>query len=176
MILGEIMLYDEHMKYGEIFCEHFDIDKDFSNWSTVPDYKFYLKSKMQNKFFHRFTNHGVDNTIHTVKLAKDNDKFYFDKDYLPEIYHLVLSHSYLDLFNSIIIPSYPNNYEFNYIPEQWVQYITPLSSAPDDISEAFKSIIYEYNDVNMLTENLAYEYRNLPGTVCRYTKEILSYY
>ncbi len=170
------MISEGHKAFGRALNEVFDVPERFIKWTVGPDYGYWLKYGGLRKIFHRFTLHGLDNVENCIQLLKSEDKFIYDEDYRLEIEFMVASHSYLDLFNGPIGPSYKSNLEFKGIPRQTKHYLRPLAKPPDGLEEALEEGLKEFKTIEEAKGFIEEEYQNIPGEYRYFTKNILTLY
>jgi len=170
------MLSSGHRCFGEVFCDKFGIPDKYKIWARAPDFGYWLKDRKWNYYLHRFTLHGYPNSFNCIKLFKNDDRFPYDEDYCYEISVLVRSHTYLDLFNSFLVPSYPNSADFKYIKEQHKTYLEPMSDDPDNIKEIFEEVLDSFTGVSDLDVYFTNEFTRLPEEKTFFTEKIIEGY
>ena len=163
-----------HELFVEKMCEEFDKPKKYTNWATAPDYGFWLKSRGANRFGHRFTLHGFDNVLPAIDVLKGEDKFEYDLEYDTMIRTGVASHTFLDLFNFYVVPSYPKSSDLAYLPDRTGYYIkcgfshfnpkTYQQTHPtlEEWDRTFESIVSEYENIEDLNLAMVEEFYALP--------------
>lgn len=153
-----------HLIFGEVLCNYLDIPIDLHNWAKIPDAKFYKPNEFTNFLFHRWTLHGFANIDTCIVKGVESDKYRFEKKYEEEIRCLIASHTFLDLFNGPIVPSYPDSSSINLIPRQLPKYLLVALNDPadDDLREVFTEIVSEYECAPLLAHDFEVEYRQLP--------------
>lgn len=153
-----------HIKFGKIVCEEFDVPKEYKEWAVAPDYKFIWRTKEQNKYLHRFTYHGMPNVDKLIEKARKSDSFPYRDEYKEEIELMVVSHSFFDLFNSIIVPSYPKNSKFKYVPGMGKYYLKPRVKDPDELESLFRYFVRERGSPTRLKTEMLVDYKLLPNS------------
>jgi len=171
------MFASGHRKFGEVFIEHYDLPID-KEWARAPDYGIYFEDSDVNKYLHRFTLHGMDNVEYCIKKIREKGLIEYDDDYKDEIRCLVVSHTFLDLFNFLIFPSYPKCKEFKFIPKQLRRYPIVALDDPDNLDILFECIINRLNDSDSLKleSKMRVEYDNLPWKSGELINEIVEHY
>jgi len=165
-----------HLSFGTSFCNRFDIPIEYNYWAIAPDYGYFFEHDFIIPFTHRFTLHGYPNIEECFRLFKDNSDFDYDSEFEYEIYALIMSHTYLDLFNAPIFPSYPKHREFKYLKNHKKFYITPWLSDPDNITDVFEEVIWEFDTVDSVINYFLDEYERLPNEKTFFTDKILEAY
>jgi len=170
------MLSSGHRCFGEVFCDKYGIPDEYKIWARAPDFGYWLKDRNWNYFLHRLTLHGYPNAYNCIKLFKYDDRFPFEEKYGYEISVLVRSHTYLDLFNGFLIPSYPNSKDFKYIKEQYRTYLKPMIEDPVNVKEIFEEALYKFDRVTDLDIYLTNEFNRLPEEKTFFTEKIIEGY
>lgn len=178
------MEYLGHKTFGEEFCEHFDVPQEYYVWAYAPDWGYYL-SHEHNVYLHRFTLHGFNNVQTCINLLKDKVHFPYDDEYLDVINALVVSHTYLDLFNNYIVPSYPRSGTFKGLPEQRGYYLKVLlgyikgdvpKPSEQEYRNAFKKILNGFSDPWDIEWYMTEEFKGLPQNRTQITEILLDIY
>lgn len=176
-----------HEMFVEKVCEKFDRPKKYINWGRGPDYGYWF-SDFGNRVMHRFTLHGMKNIQSCIDLLREKDKFEYDEEDDDLIRVAVASHSYLDLFNFWVVPSYPKSGDLKYIPEQKGYYLKSGFShffperfqqptpSQEEWGEAFEEILEWFDDLENLMIYLEEEYYRQPDRKGCVTKKILDLY
>lgn len=151
-----------HRKFGKAICERFDIPIEYKEWTIAPDLRFIWVTERQNRYLHRFTYHGMDNVKSVIEKSIEKDILPYEDKYSNEVLTLVASHTFADLFNGPIIPSYPNNYKFKWVPGHKRKYLKVALNDPDNLDDFFENLLSLYRHPEELTINMIREYRELP--------------
>ena len=170
------MWKETHRLFGRIIADRFDLPKEgFIEWTVLPDFRYYKKRSWQNTFLHRFTSHGLDNIDVCIKQGKEIDKVIYDEEYDNYIRCLLISHNYLDVFNWILHPSYPNSREFKFIWAQIPRILTFRTLKDPDIEDILNDMVYNHESIDDLNSTMIKEYKKL-SKVTGYMKKILKKY
>jgi len=163
-----------HEKFAEKICEKFDKPKKYTVWALAPDHGFWLNTYRANRLGHRFTLHGFDNVNKAIELLKEKALFHYSAEDEDIIKTAVASHTFLDLFNFWVVPSYPNSSDFRGIKEQRKYYIKSGFShffpksyqqpnpSKDEWVEVFDEILDEFDSIEELDKDMRYEFYKLP--------------
>jgi len=126
-----------HQKFGAAVCDRFDAPDELIEWAVVPDMGFWFTNPYKKKIFHRWTLHGLENVDKAIEMGKKRGIEY-SEEYSELIETILISHSYLDMFNGPLGPySYPNYLGLKIIPQQALYYPIVALSDPDGIGEVF---------------------------------------
>jgi len=158
------MLISGHRSFGRQLCKRFEVPdrREYRDWSIVPDMRFWWETRRQNRYLHRFTLHGMPNVGKAVERGAESDLVKWKDEYEDEIRALVVSHSFLDLFNAPIVPSYPRSRDFKYIPKQKRRYIKVALNDPPHLDELFKDMLLGFETPLEVEEQMRAEYHALP--------------
>jgi len=152
-----------HRKFGRAICKKFDLPIKYREWARAPDFRFIWKTHKQNKYLHRFTYHGMDNVEDVIGKTIEKKMLPYEDKYSKEVVALVASHTFADLFNAPIVPSYPNNLKFKWVPKHKRKYIKVALDDPKNLDELFEDIISSFRQPEDLTDRMVREYRDLPS-------------
>lgn len=147
-----------HYIFGDVVCEHFNIPNKYRNWAAIPDMKYFSNNHYTWLLLHRWSLHGMPNIPICIEQGKQTAPY--EKEYEDIIELLVTSHTYLDVFNGPIVPSYPKSWEFKYIDDLKWKYIKDPLDDPDGLKEVFKDIML--SNPSDLKHQLVKEYEKLP--------------
>lgn len=95
--------------FGNVVVDKYDLPSDMREWARIPDYGIWFKDPDRNKWMHRFTLHGMGNVDKAIKIGRERELILYDKEYKSQILTMVVSHTFLDVFNCPILPSYPSS-------------------------------------------------------------------
>lgn len=165
-----------HYLFGKVLCDLFDLPLEMYNWGIIPDMKYLTDDHYTWLLLHRVSLHGSKNIDYCIEIGKKRDKFLYIEKYHNAIECMILSHSYLDVFNGIVIPSYPKSYEVKYIPERMSKYIFSPLDDPDGIEDKFVDLMIDYETPAEFMKDMKKEYLDLPRNVGDMTKSILELY
>lgn len=168
-----------HYIFGEVLCDHFDIPMDLHIWAKIPDAKIYKPDEFTRFLFHRWTLHGFSNVdTCIIKGGSESNKYEYKRKYDSEIRCMIISHTYLDLFNGPIVPSYPESRSINILPSHLFKYpLVALNDPPEEkLKETFESIIGTYSSADELAKDLKKEYKMLPNIEEKITNRIKDIY
>jgi len=164
-----------HLIFGEKVVEKFDLPIDTS-WALALDYGVWFESHDINLYLHRLTLHGMDNVEKCMEVMRETGLIEYDPEYREEIRTLVVSHSFLDLFNGPILPSYPSSTDFKFIFDQLGSYAKVALNDPPLLDELFEEIVDEADSLSDLEEMMIEEYEMLPWKKGKLTERILEHY
>ena len=167
-----------HQRFGHLLLQRFAISEDpkLVNWAILPDKKYHYDSFFQSVLLHRWSLHGPENIPAAIEEGKQSELVTYSKELKPLIWCLLMSHSYLDLFNFILHPSRPNKFTFTWIPNQLHRFFTLQTvKEPDGILNVLQSMLDQTPHYEDLSYLMLTEYRNLPS-IGVWMKEILSLY
>ena len=179
---------DAHLIFGEKFCQRFDIPEKYAIWAYAPDLGYYFGDELAT-FLHRFTLHGFKNANKCIELLRETDQsgyiFPYNTDNDKAIQVLVYSHSYLDLFNAPLLPSFPYRREYTSIPSQKSYYAKSAISYAipgwdpwpdrDKLADRFEEILATFYSIDAFESSIILETELLP-THGFITKRILDLY
>lgn len=165
-----------HYIIGKVICKEFDAPAELSNWGIIPDMKYLTENYYGWLLLHRISLHGIPNINYCIEKGKESEKFTYIDEYHDLIEFLIMTHSYLDTFNGIIIPSYPKSVEVKYIPKRFFKYIFNPLDDPDGLEDKFTEIARKYNSIHNLKQKIKKEYYDLPQRKGEITDSILELY
>ena len=163
------MKTQDHIYFALLVVEKFDmtITTRLTDWSIVPDMNLYFGG-LWNTILHRATLHGMGNITFCKQKGESLADVRYFKKYDKLIECLLVSHNYLDMLNSIILPSYPDSSEIKFLPAQFKSYFT--FKTPNEVYNVMNCLVSEHECIESLTETMRSEYHNLPFRVGRFYK------
>ncbi len=164
-----------HLIFGDKIIEKFDLTID-RQWAMAPDYGVWFEDRDVNLFLHRFTLHGMDNVEKCINVVREKGLIEYDPDRREEIRTLVVSHSFLDLFNGIVVPSYPGSTDLKFVFDQVRRYRSFALDDPSGLDELFEEIVGEFNSLQDLEEKMKEEYKMVPWKTGEMTDRIVEHY
>jgi len=158
------MDWQSHRMFGKIIAEQYGLPiHNYLEYTILPDLRYYKESYFKYVFFHRWTLHGPENIDTVIDQGKYLRYVEYNAEYDNYIKCLIMSHSYLDLFNFIIHPSYPGNYGFTYIRSQLPKIFTFRAiKAPKGLDNVLQDIVKSHSGPFDLFHTMLIEYRCLP--------------
>ena len=158
------MDWKTHRMFGYMIADHFDMPVyDFIEYTILPDLRFYQDYFLKHVLFHRWTLHGPENIDAVIEKGKKSKYVKYNPEHDKYIRCLIMSHSYLDLFNFVLHPSYPGNYSFTYIRSQLAKIITFRTvRTPKGLDIVLNKMIRLHKDPYDLFHTMLIEYRSLP--------------
>jgi len=173
-----LMRMATHKIFGEMVLRQYNIPLDLKliNWAVLPDKRYGYDSFFQSVLLHRWSFHGIENIPAAIEEGKRSDLVTYSEELKSLIWCLLMSHSYLDLFNFILHPSRPNKFTFTWIPNQLHRFFTLQTvKEPDGTLNVLQSMLDQTPHYKDLSYLMLTEYRNLPS-IGVWMKEILSLY
>ena len=164
-----------HLIFGDEVIEKFDLTID-REWAMAPDYGVWFEEPDVNRLLHRFTLHGMDNVEKCIDAVRENCLIEYDKKYEDEIRALVVSHSFLDLFNAPIVPSYSRSCDFKVVFDQLLSYTKVALDDPPGLDGLFEKIVGECNSPVDLENKMREEYEMAPEKKGELTQKIVEHY
>jgi len=164
-----------HLIFGDKVIEKFDITIN-REWARAPDYGVWFEEPDVNKLLHRFTLHGMDNVEKCIDAIREKGLIEYDKKYEDEIRALVVSHSFLDLFNAPIVPSYSRFWDFKFVFEQFLSYTKVALDDPPGLDGLFEKIVDESRSLSDLEQKMREEYEMVPWKKGELTEKIVEHY
>jgi len=167
-----------HEAAGKLIINHFGYPESqgLINWAVLPDKKYNHESFFKFVVLHRLSLHGPENLAAAIRVGKESDFVEYSEraHWLSEC--LLMSHNYLDLFNFVIPPSWPDNYRFCWIPEQLHYFFTfHTLRDPDGAVELMGEMANSCSSPKELTALMLKEYKQLP-TVGVWMRRFLTLY
>jgi len=164
-----------HLIFGDKVIERFDLPID-RKWAMAPDYGVWFEEPDVNKLLHRLTLHGMDNVEKCIDAVREKGLIEYDTDRRDEIRALVVSHSFLDLFNAPIGPSYSRSWDFKFVFEQLLSYTKVALDDPPGLDGLFGEIVGECNSLADLEKKMREEYEMAPWEKGELTDRIVEHY
>jgi len=164
-----------HRIFGDKVIEKFDLPID-REWAVAPDYGVWFEDPDVNKFLHRFTLHGMGNVKKCIDVIREKGLIDYDQEYESEIRALVVSHSFLDLFNAPILPSYPKSNDVKVVFKHILKYPKFGLNDPPGLGELFEEIVEESSSIFDLETKMRKEYKMLPWKKGELTEKIVEHY
>jgi len=164
-----------HLIFGDKVIERFQIPID-REWAMAPDYGVWFEEPDVNRFLHRFTLHGMDNVEKCIDAVREKGLIEYDADRRDEIRALVVSHSFLDLFNAPIVPSYSRSSDFKFVFDQLLSYTKVALDDPPGLDGLFEKIVGESNSLVDLESRMRKEYEMAPWEEGELTEKIVEHY
>ncbi len=164
-----------HLIFGDKVIEKFDLTID-REWAMAPDYGVWFEEPDVNRFLHRLTLHGMENVERCIDAIREKDLIEYDADRRDEIRALVVSHSFLDLFNTPIVPSYSRSSDFKFVFDQLLSYTKVALDDPPGLDGLFEKIVGESNSLVDLESRMRKEYEMAPWEEGELTEKIVEHY
>lgn len=158
------MDWNAHRMFGYVISDRFDLPyRGFIEWTILPDMRYYQDRYFKYLLFHRWTLHGPENIETVIDQGKESRYVEYYEAYDLYIRCLIMSHTYLDLFNYVIHPSYPGNTRFKYIKEQ-IPLILRFRTlkAPKGLKEVLMEMASLHQNPHDLLHTMLLEYYALP--------------
>lgn len=153
---------EHHRRFGEIYNKMNDTDVD-TFWTVAPDYKYYGWDDSES-MLHRATLHFVtEDSMTDIIIDRYPDEIK-DSD-IGDIKKFIISHMYLDIFNSILVASLPKpRAELSFVkfsPLAWIKYyFKPMSKYYFDkefIRLADKDVDWMMGEINYPRDELTFD-------------------
>jgi len=153
-----------HRLFGHTIAEQYGLPVyRFLEYTILPDLEFYQRSVFKYFLFHRWALHGPENIDAVIEKGKRSRYVKYDSQYDGYIRCLIMSHTYLDLFNFVIHPSYPGKYGVTFIRSQLPKILTFRTVvAPKGLKEVLQEMAQLHRDPYDLFHTMLIEYRALP--------------
>jgi len=164
-----------HLIFGDEVIERFQIPID-REWTIAPDYGVWFEDPDVNKLLHRFTLHGMGNVEKCIDVIREKGLIEYDQEYEDEIRALVMSHSFLDLFNGPILPSYPRSTDVKFVYKHILKYPRVALNDPSGLDELFEEIVGESSSIFDLEKKMREEYEMVPWETGELTQKIVEHY
>ena len=164
-----------HLIFGDKVIEKFDLTIN-KEWARAPDYGVWFEEPDVNRYLHRFTLHGMENVVKCIDAIRENGLIEYDAECRDKIRALVVSHSFLDLFNAPIVPSYSGSWDFKFVFEQLVSYTKVALDDPPGLDGLFEEIVGESNSLVGLEKKMREEYEMAPWEMGELTQKIVEHY
>jgi len=171
------MNWASHRLFGRIIAEQYGLPiAGYIEWTIMPDMQYYKDSYWRHILLHRISLHGPENIGVVIDQGRQSRYVVYKEGWELYIRCLVMSHSFLDLFNFIIVPSYPGKFGFTFIREQLPRILSLTTiEAPDGLSDALRLMVSHHRGPEDLLHTMLLEYRELPK-VGWYMEQILKLY
>ena len=172
------MKWDAHKLFGEIIARRFNQPLDgYLNWTIIPDIYRDHHTYAGNLLLHRWSLHGPGNIGEAIRQGIDSCQVEYRDCRKVYIRALILSHTYLDLLNFVIHPSWPNSWGFTYVPGQVSRILTLRSlHTPEGLENALDRMCGLHASLDDLHMTMLTEYWSLPRITGYYMQEILRLY
>lgn len=159
------MDWDAHRTFGRIIADQYGKPVDgYMDWTILPDLRYYKESYFKYLIFHRWTLHGPENINVVIDQGKHSSRVTYDEENDYYIRCLIMSHSFLDLFNFVLHPSYPGAYGLVYIPQQLWRIMTfQAMKAPSGLARVLQEMASLHSGPADLFYTMLGEYRALPN-------------
>jgi len=165
-----------HYVFADVVCEHFNIPERYKDWCAIPDMKYFSDDHYTWLLLHRWSLHGMPNIPTCIEQGKVTGYAPYSEKHRCAIETLVASHTYLDVFNGPVVPSYPNSFEFKYVDDLKWKYIKDPLNDPDGLREVFEDIVEPFVNIEDFKHHIIKEYDKLPKHSGKTTDAILELY
>jgi len=164
-----------HLIFADKVIERFDLPID-REWAMAPDYGVWFEEPEVNRYLHRFTLHGMNNVEKCIDVMRQKGLIEYHADRRKEIRALVVSHSFLDLFNGPVVPSYPSSIDFKFVFDQLSRYSDVALDDPPWLDELLEEMVDEVDSLSDLEKKMIEEYEMLPWKKGELTERIVEHY
>jgi len=162
------MEWSAHRLFGRIILERYrggEGVESYLEWTIMPDMKYFKDSAWRHTLLHRTSLHGVDNIGVVIEQGAKFSQYVSWEDCDEHLIKcLIMSHNFLDLFNFIIHPSWPNSLHFRVLWRQ-VPRMLRLGTleAPDGLGEVLRGMAGKHFDESDLFSTMVKEYLDSGG-------------
>lgn len=172
------MKWDAHRLFGEIIARRFGKPVDgYLDWTVIPD--MYRKHHTYSGYLllHRWSLHGPRNIGEAISQGIQSGQVEFRRSQVAYIRALIMSHTFLDLFNFVIHPSWPDSWDFKYVPGQVGRILSFRSlRTPAGLETALDRMVGMHASPGDLFWTMLWEYQGLPRVTGLHVREILRLY
>jgi len=172
------MDWESHRMFGRLIANQYDEPVDgYLEWTIMPDMQYFKLSAWRHTFLHRTSLHGADNIDAVIAHGKRFPQYVrYSPSRAKYIRCLIMSHSYLDLFNFIIHPSWPHNRHFRFLWRQ-IPRIFKLGTlfAPPGLRDVLAQMVRQHRNAWDLYHTMLMEYLGAPEEGL-YVQKILKLY
>jgi len=170
--------WSSHRLFGRLIARYYDKPVEgYLEWTIMPDMRYFKKSAWRHTLLHRTSLHGIENINAVVEHGRRFPQYVnYDKAHDEYIRCLIMSHNWLDLFNFIIHPSYPDSMHFRFIWRQ-IPRMLRLGTvfSPKGLENALIQMTRQHRNPWDLYHTMLWEYMDLPK-IGWYTRKILKLY